>query len=447
MTLLHSLNAGAGYPARTSLRVVAVVSAATLALAACGSDDDDDDDDDQAAADDAGSVTLEYWGWVPNVEDAVDDWNEANPDIQVNFTRMTGDDGDKIPSAVDAGTGPDIAQMSQHQLPDFVINERVVDISDYVAGAEDLFTESSWSAVVFADAVYGVPQDSGPAAMMYRTDIFEEHDIDVPATWTEYIEAGRELQQADPDVYIGQFSPNEMGLWYQDMVQAGGSWYGIEDDAWTLSINDEASQRVAEKWQTLVDDGLVKTTQMWTPEYWADINNGNIATITYAAWFPALLKENAADLAGNWAVAPGPTFEGSDAAGDTGGAVTSVMAGAEHPEEAAEFITWLNSSEEGVNHLVTGGGVFPAAKIGLENEDLVQPDDYFGGQEILEVYKEAALKVPGGNQEGPGYQLVQNDILDGFADVANGDATFSSVLDDAQEGAVERMRDQGLDVK
>ncbi len=51
----------------------------------------------------------------------------------------------------------------------------------------------------------------------------------------------------------------------------------------SATIDGEASKQVAEVWQTLLDEDLVKVVEMWTPEYWASINDGTIATVNYAA--------------------------------------------------------------------------------------------------------------------------------------------------------------------
>src|SRR5699024_6937304 len=293
-----------------------------------------------------GGITLDFWGWVPGLEDLVAQWNDENPEVQVEFHRMTGDDGRKVEAAVDAGSGPDVVQLSTHDLPDYVINGRVQDITEYVDGVADKFTEASWAQVTVNDQVYGVPQGIGPSGMMYRTDIFEKYGIDVPKTWEDFIEAGRELKEADPDLRIANLASSEIGQWTQEVSQAGGSWYGIDDDTWKVSVNGPKSLEIAERWQTLLDEDLVTTEQMWTLEYWSLVNQVKIATISYAAWFPLSLEENAADTAGLWRVAPMPTPEGSDAQGDSGGAANVVLKGAEYPAAAADFISWLNGSDE-----------------------------------------------------------------------------------------------------
>lgn len=434
---------------RAVLATMALGTAAVLGLAACspgGAPTPPGSTSAPAAA--AGPVTLKFWSWVPGIEKAVDQWNSEHPDIKVDLNRIPASDSSKIPAAVDAGTGPDIAQFSQHALPDYVISKQALDITQYVGSTKDLYTPSSWKAVDFGGKIYGVPQDSGPGALLYRKDIFEKYGIDVPKTWADYTAAAKKLHDADPNVYIGQFSPNEpAGLYYPDMVQAGGSWFGTQDNSWTVQVNNDASKKVADRYQTLLDQKLLKVEQMWTPEYWADVNAGKIASINLAAWFPSVLESNAKGLEGKWAVAPSPSDQGDGTSGDGGGAVLAVMKTSKNPEAATKFITWLNSSKDGVKHLITEGGIFPSAKAGLESDALKKPNPYFGGQVINDVFVTAASKVPTTNVEGPGFQATNATLTDEFAKVATGDETFAQALDNTQSATVKRLQSQGLNVK
>lgn len=421
-----------------SIRTAGAVAALGLALAACSSGGD-------GSTAEGEPVTLEFWGWVPGLEETVATWNEQNPDVQVEFFRMTGDDGDKIPAAIDAGTAPDVVQMSSHSLPGHIINDRLTDITEYAADLEDDFTPSSWGTVVFGDQVYALPQDSGPSGMLYRTDLFEQHGVAVPTTWDEYLDAARALRAADPDLSIAQFSPNETGFWIQSVWQNGGSWFQIEDEAWTVTVADDASTEVAGIWQTLLDEDLVKVVEMWTPEYWAEVNAGTIATINYGAWFPALLEESAAGLSGQWGIAPTPVFPDTGTAGESGGSVNVVPRGTEHVAQAVEFMTWLNATEEGTSALIDGG-VFPSALVGQQNPDLLVADPYFGGAVVNEVFVDAAATVPGTWTAGPTHDLTQNAIKDAFAQVANGRITMVEALQQVQDSTEKDLRDMGLEV-
>ena len=425
---------------RISLGVIASASALAL-LAGCSAGT-------APAADDnaAGASTVDFWGWVPGLEDLVDQYNKLDTGTTVTFHRMTGDDGTKVKAAVDAGAGPDVVQLSTHDLPDYVIAGRVQDITEYVSDDEANYTPSSWASVSFDGQVYGVPQGIGPAGMMYRTDMFEKFGIAVPTTWDEYLNAARAIHAADPNVYIANMSPSEVGQWMQEVQQAESSWYGVDGDAWNVGINDKGSQLVAKRWQTLLDEGLVTTDTMWTPEYWANVNAGKIATISYAAWFPSLLASNAESTSGLWKIAPLPVNAGSTNAGDSGGAADVVLKGAANPKAAAEFISWLNGSDDTQETMISVGGIFPSTKNGLASSALTSAVPFYGDQVINEVFIDAAKNTPATWVDGPNYGTAQTALTDEFAKVINGQETFLEALDAAQAATVDDLKARGLSV-
>ncbi|MGO2096263.1 MAG: ABC transporter substrate-binding protein [Candidatus Microbacterium stercoravium] len=429
---------------RRAVALVALSAASAGLLASCSSGEDGPEPGGGELPE--GGVTLDFWGWVPGLEDLVAQWNDDNPDVQVAFHRMTGDDGQKVEAAVDAGSGPDVVQLSSHDLPNYVINGRVQDITDYVGDVEEKFTPASWAQATVDGRVYGIPQGIGPSGTMYREDIFEDNGIEVPATWDEYLDAARALKAADPDVRIANIASSEIGQWVQEVSQAGSTWFDIEDDAWKVSVNAPESIEIAERWQTLLDEDLVTTEQMWTPEYWALLNKGEIATVSYAAWFPLSLAENVSDQAGLWRVAPMPTPAGSDAQGDSGGAANVVLTGAEYPEAATAFISWLNGSDETQDALITEGGLFVSTLTGLDSDALMQEQEFYGGQVINEVFADAAANTPDSWVEGPNYSTASTAVTDEFAKVVTGKQTFAEALDKAQAKTVADLESRGLDV-
>lgn len=416
---------------------VAVAAAVALGLAGCAP---------AGGAGAAGTTKIDFWGWVPGLEDLVAKWNDQNPDIQVAFNRMTGDDGQKVEAAVDNGAGPDLVQLSTHSLPDYVIQGRVIDITQYVSDQESKYTPASWASVSFDGAVYGIPQGIGPAGMMYRKDILDQYGIQVPTTWDEYLAAARALKAANPSLYIANLSPSEIGQWAQEIQQAQSSWYQINGDSWQLGVNDAGSKLVAQRWQTLLDEGLVTTQQMWTPEYWALVNNGSIATVSYAAWFPSLLAENASGTTGQWRVAPLPNNAGEDFSGDSGGAAVVVLKNTKNAEAAAKFAAWLNGADENQDALITVGGLFPSTVTGLKSPALLQPSEFYGGQVINEVFVDAAKRTPATWVEGPNYSTIQTALLDEFAKVIAGEQTFLQALDKAQAAGKADLQSRGLSV-
>lgn len=421
--------------------VAAVAIAATTAgLVGCSSGSSN------SGSSSSGVTKLDYWGWVPGVESLVSTWNKQNPDIQVKFHRMTGDDSQKVTSAVQAGSGPDIVQLSTDQLTNYVINGWSQDISQYVSKDKSNYTPTSWKSVNIDGKAYGLPQGIGPAAMLYRSDIFSKYHIAVPKTWDQYVTAAKALHKADPTAYIANISPTESAQWQIEVDQAGASLYGTQGQAWKVAVDGSQSQQVASRWQSLLDDKLITTETMWTPAYWKDVNSGKIATITEAAWFPALLEENAKKTSGKWQVAPMPSSDGSPVAGDSGGSVVTVLKGAKDPAAASKFISWLDGSDATQAPLIEKGGLFPSTLNGLKSKALYKPQPFFNNQVINNVFEQAAKHEPTTWAAGPNYDTAFQAIGDQFSKVVTGKQTFSQAIDKAQSTTVSNLKSRGLSV-
>ena len=104
-----------------------------------------------------------------------------------------------------AGNAPDLGQIEFDAMPNFRVQDGLENIAacEGILEAEDQFVGWTWSQVTFGEenAVYAIPQDTGPMAMFYRADLFEAAGIAIPTTWEEYEEncadprAGRLHQQ------------------------------------------------------------------------------------------------------------------------------------------------------------------------------------------------------------------------------------------------------------
>ncbi|MBW9095016.1 extracellular solute-binding protein [Microbacterium jejuense] len=108
--------------------------AAALVLAGCAGTAG------EPAAD--GPVEITFQSWVPNIDRAVDAFNDAHDDIHVTLETITaGPDGGyaTMLSAVKAGDPADVVQLGYDAIPDFLINDALEDITPYVKDSEDLF--------------------------------------------------------------------------------------------------------------------------------------------------------------------------------------------------------------------------------------------------------------------------------------------------------------------
>ncbi|AEE44667.1 ABC transporter substrate-binding protein [Cellulomonas fimi] len=435
----------------TGIRVAAVVAATALLATACSGTDDGGSGD---GGGDGGKVELTFWTWAPGMEEAAAVWNEANPDIQVTVNKQDGGDPavTKLLTAIKAGSGaPDLFQTEYQKIPTLVSSDALADIADVLPeGTAERFADGTWQSVTLgSDAVYGVPQDSGPMEFYYREDIFQQYGLAVPTTWEQYAQVAEQLHAADPTKYLGTFSANDAG-WFTGLTQqAGASWWGIDGDAWTVDIEDAPVQKVAEYWGGLVEKGVIDNKPMYTPEWNAALNDGTQVGWISAIWAPGVLEGNAPDTAGTWKMAPMPQWEEGDAAtGNWGGSATSVTSQSTHKEEAAKFIAWLNASQEGVNLLVSEGGLYPA-DIPSQAEALSAPPAFFSNQpDFYTIASEIAGSVQPFTY-GPNVNVAYSAYNDEFgkATEAKSAAAFLDAVTAMQTATVEDLESSGFTVK
>ncbi|MDT0323593.1 extracellular solute-binding protein [Streptomyces millisiae] len=414
------------------------------ALAGCGGSDDGDSSG-------SGPVDLSYWAWAPGMEAVVDLWNEANPEIQVTVREQAAGDDlvTRTITAAQAGEAPDLVQAEYQAIPTLVSNDVLADISgelgDEVAEA---FAPGVWQQVTLGgEAVYAVPQDSGPMMFYYRQDLFEEFGLEVPTTWDEFADTARALREADPNRYLTTFSANDAGLFAGLAQEAGAQWWTTEGDTWRVAIDDEATRRVADFWGGLVAEDVISNEPMYTPAWNQALNDGSQIAWVSAVWAPGTLTTAAPDTEGLWAMAPLPQWNaGDNATGSWGGSTTAVTNDSEHRAAAVEFATWLNTDPEALAALVTEGGVYPAATAAQTGDALAEPPAYFANQP--DFYALAAEIATGTAPAawGPNVNVAYATFNDAFGQAAESRGDFAAALTTMQQATVEDMESHGFQV-
>ncbi|MEV7229723.1 MULTISPECIES: extracellular solute-binding protein [Polymorphospora] len=434
---------------RGAAGALAAVLAATVA--GCGGGDEPDNAA-QACEPADGPVTLEYYSWVPGIDKVIDIWNAKNPDIQVKFvTGPAGPDGayQNFFNGIKAGNAPDLAQVEYDSLASFRLQDGLVNLADCegVPEVKDKFVPWTWQQVSFgeADAVYAVPQDIGPIGMYYRADLFQEAGLQPPTTWEEYYEAAKVIRTKGG--HIHHFASGDVNWFLGQIWQAGGQWFSVDGDQWTVSLTGSESQQVANYWQRMLDEDLARPMAGWSDEWWNAMNTGEIWTWVSPYWANALLSQNAPDASGKWAVAYMPQWTaGQRAAGNWGGSTTAVLRSTEHPYEAAKFATWLNSDPEALQALNENGGLYPATVEGQRMPALAKPLPYFGDQDISGIFAEAAGNVDADFPWGPTMTQTYSDVRDGFARAIEGNGNLTTALESAQNSTVDALKSQSIPV-
>ncbi|MFD3374097.1 MULTISPECIES: ABC transporter substrate-binding protein [unclassified Streptomyces] len=434
----------------TRIRLAIVAAAAgVLVLAGCSSSDSSDKSSSGASCEPAkGKVTLQYWNTVNGMDKVVDLWNKDHPDIQVESKNISNDQYGAIGNALKAGKAPDLAQVGYDQLPTLRSQDAFVDATacKTAAGTESKFVPWTWSQASFGgEGVYALPQDTGPMAMYVRTDIFKKYDVPIPTTWDEYTTAAQKLHKADPKLTMTFFDPNN-AEWFNGLLwQNNANMYSYSGDKWHVTVESDKSKQVAEYWQKLIDDKLVRTdlangsTQMF-----AAYQNDQMATQLGAAWGYTGIRDNLPDHAGKWSIVPMPTWGAGGNSGDWGGSTVAFMKGGKHLYEAAEFNTWLNTDPKALALANEVGGLYPASTDGLKLPALTKGVPYYNNEKIFDVFAESSKKIDTDFSWGPTQKTVNLALQDAMAKAVAGDGKLTSALAAAQASALKSMDDLAI---
>lgn len=434
--------------------VAAVGAVGALLLAGCSgggsSSDDTAGSGTDGASGDGDVVELTFWSWPEGTDEIVDAFNASHPDIQVRYTNAGGGDDSsaKILTAVRSGNAPDVSAVEYTTLPSMIVSGAVMDITDYVGDIQDAFSEGAWEQTTFDGVVYGVPQDVGPAAMVYNAAVFEADGIEVPTTWEEYRAAAAQVREADPSAYIGAFPSSELGFWASVAAQAGSQWWDYDGDSWAVNIGDEATQEVADFFQQMYEDDLISVQSLLTTEYNAQLNADQMLTWTSALWATGVVQGVASEeQMGGWRMGRFPQWGDSGTAVPyQGGSALFVTSTCEHPEEAMEFIRWYNASEEGTELLLTANGSYPAATVGQElTATLPEPELVEGQTDYYELAADIASDTISVSW-GPNVSYAKTVLTEKLSAAMENGTSWADAFVATGEAVAQDLTDQGYTV-
>ncbi|KQM80598.1 ABC transporter substrate-binding protein [Agromyces sp. Leaf222] len=428
---------------RTSLTAAAMLAAGVL-FAGCSSAASAPSGDTGSGATPTGEIT--FWSSLSGMADVAAAFNASQDDITVNFEEIAnGANGGytKLAAAIESGTGPDVVGIEYYRLPGFVGSGQVAPLDDLVpSDTLDEYSDQVRGLVDFEGSTYGMPYDAPPLVMWYRQDVLDAAGVEVPKTWDEFEEAARAVHTANPEAYLTSFFTNEPQLaplsW-----QAGSTWFGVDDDHWKVSIDDDASTKVADYWQKLIDEDLVKPQLGFSDEWTADLNSGVVNGWVGGSWSASglMTRTEASGQAGKWIAAVPPSWDGEPSGALSGGTSFAVTENSKNSAAAAAFLTWLTTDPAAVEARGAVGTAYLAYPGLNETAEKVAPVDYYGN-DIYAVFDEASASVVGGWSWGPNYDITNTALTDAVTTAP----TLGDAIEQTQDETVDGLEQLGLEI-
>lgn len=359
---------------RKTYFLLSILLVAVLALAACGGTppaaeesaaEESATEVVEAPAEEAAAdvITLSFLSAPPGAESEfgkqqVEEWNTANPDIQVTLIEGPQSATDRYGLYLQTfqAQSPDIDLMQIDVIWPGDLAEHLADLNEY--GAADV-TGDHFPAIVENNTVdgklVGLPWFTDGGLLYYRTDLLEKYGYEgPPATWTE-------LEEMAETIQAGERADGNQDFW--GFVWQGRAYEGLTCDAleWisssdggtivspdkVITIDNEAAAAALDRaagWVgTISPPGVTGFQEEESRAVW---QGGNAAFMRNWPYAYSLGQADDSAIAGMFDVTSLPGSEAGKSAATLGGWQLAVSRYSEHPAEAAKFALWIGSQEQ-----------------------------------------------------------------------------------------------------
>ena len=440
-------------------KVAALVMAAimSMSLMACGSDTaetkaseagNEGTQTEASAADAAGDgeqVVINFFHRWPNdpknsmFQSLIEQYMEENPNVTINMDCILNDQyKEKIRMIVGTDEVPDVfSSWSGTFAQEMIATGNVAVLNDmYESDTEwsGAIAQASVDGFTFDGEIYAAPWSQDGKVFFYNKTIFEENNLEVPTTWTEFINGLDALQAAGYETPIVEGLADNwailhyLGTMNQRMIDP--DVLAADYEASTGEFTDPAYVTVLEKWQQLtsymgetcvaIDHETARNTYFATGE----------APIMYLQFAEITLLEQSLPDGFEYGFFNFPAFE--EGKGDPN-ALTGAPEGfmistkTKYPEECRKFLKWLVSKTGGEALTTQCGDISSVA--GAVDETNALPAQL----EAMEIISNASKLTPW--FDNACNATVYTVYGQGAQAIATGDETPESVMQQVQEAA------------
>lgn len=337
-----------------------------------------------ASADETAKLTF----WKSPHSDREDDiwaeiikqFNEENPDIEVEFLNVAWDSAvEKMTAAFAAGNGPDIS-FQVEQFPLYAKNGYILSLEDYVSEEKVAgYPTSALEYCTYDDQLMGIPFIALNSVMFYNKDLFAEAGIEsVPTTWDELLETAKLLtKDTDGDGETDQWGMMfEMEDYWQPltyMIQAGADMWN--DNLTNIGFNNEQGIEGLEFFNTLYnEEQVVLPLEKYTSkdEERSYFYNGQVAMFPQQIQYVNTIREASDVNLGAFAIPSGPAEDAEHANWNFANiGMLAISSQTEYPDAAWKFVEFVTRPEIEKQYLTEVGFFSPqtATNEGLYGDD------------------------------------------------------------------------------
>lgn len=331
-------------------------AAALLLLAGCAtSGGGTTTPDEEGDSTDSGPITLRFQSLAfqePTVEASqaiVEEWNAANPDVQVEYVQGSWDSvHDQLVTQFQGGSAPDIIHDESADIAGFAAQGYLADLGPYLSDeVMSGVSEGVWETVTVDGKIVAAPTLLQSYMVFANTDLLEAAGVEIPTgdtwTWDDFSAAAQATTTGGVSgVGWGLKSPTasvmSLGLNFD------GTFFSGEGADVAIEVGDNELEVPLRIHDMAYVDGSIDPTSLTQSggDVLPGFLSGDYAMTVQGSYAAQTVTEQAPD-GFNWAVMP--PLEGTSAAQNANPQTLSVPAESEHVEDAAAFINFFMEAD------------------------------------------------------------------------------------------------------
>jgi len=381
-------------------------------------------------------ATLEIWAWNGSGIDskAADaDFAKYYPNIQLNYVlRPTPDTYQQIQLGAVAGGGlPDISNIENSHLRQFVELGILVDLTERVAPYVPLMNAFKWREAEMDGRYYAMPFDSGPVALFYRRDVFDQAGVNADdiETWADYYEAAKVIKAATGLPMWQQATARNNARLFEILMWQRGAGY-LDADGNVILDRDERILQILEFMGRFWQEGLAVDAEEWSDAWYRNFDAPGVASHPGAVWMGTFFKSwIAPDAVGKWGVVRLPAWEagGAQAAND-GGSSLVIFEQSKQKEAAWAYVEFQLGRTASQVDIFIASDTFPSLETAYDHPHFGEPDPYYGGQLVRELFTQIVQEIPVAGIYNVDYQEMNGLMAEQIQRFAIGQITAQEAL-------------------
>jgi multiple sugar transport system substrate-binding protein len=293
-------------------------------------------------------VTLRFWAMGREgevVETLVHDFERAHPAIHVVVQQIPWNAAhEKLLTAVVGGSTPDLTQLGNTWVPEFVALRAIEPLDRWVATSRVVSESTSFAGIWDTNRVgghlYGVPWYVDTRVLFYRKDMLARAGFDsVPGDWARWRAAMEGIRRvAGPGHYAIFLPTNEYTPWIVFGLQAGSPLLSDHDTRGAFS--GAAYRRAADFYLDLFHRGLAPAVQgAAIANRYQEFERGTFSMYISGPWDVGEFRRRLSPaMEGRWGTAPLPGPDGPASGVSTAGGSSLVLF--RHSDAARQDAAW-----------------------------------------------------------------------------------------------------------